>query len=137
MIIPDGSGAMSIIGLQQRRWRQLVSCVVAYAFALSVALAGFAAAGSLTLADAPGATGTTLCLHDGGEQPLSPADKSADCGHCKFCTVTGHKLLTATPISQHFVVRPANRAQLLESAWLIPGPIAHATPQPRGPPLTA
>ncbi|HXW23156.1 MAG TPA: hypothetical protein VEK73_00295 [Xanthobacteraceae bacterium] len=128
---------MSIIGLQQRRWRRLMSCVVAYAFALYVALAGFAAARALTLADVPGAAGAALCLHDAGDAPPAPADNSGDCDHCKFCPVAGHELLAAAPASQHFVAHQADRAPLLAADWLIPGPIAHATPQPRGPPRTA
>ncbi len=128
---------MSIVRPKQRRWRQAVSCFVAYAFALYVALAGFAAAGSLTFDAAPGATGTALCLHDGGEQPLAPADNSGGDEHCKFCTASGHQAFTAPAMVHQAAARAAEPAVPPSADPPAFRPRAHAAAQPRGPPRTA
>jgi hypothetical protein len=129
---------MSIIGLQQRRiWRRLLSCAVAYAFALHVALFGFAAARSTTLAGDQDALGFALCLHDDGSAPLAPDGNSGGDDHCKLCTAAAHKLFAPPSVPQRFVMRRVDKAPLLAGDWFIPSPIEHATPQPRGPPRTA
>jgi hypothetical protein len=129
---------VSIIGLQRRRtWRRLVSCVVAYAFALHVALFGFAAARAATLAGDQDTLGVALCLHDDGGTPAAPDGNSGGDDHCKLCTAAGHKLFVPPSMPQRLVMREADKAPLPAAEWFIPAPIKHATPQPRGPPHTA
>jgi hypothetical protein len=125
-----------VIGFGHRRpWRRLTSCVVAYAFALHVALFGLAMP-PVALAADQGALGAALCLHDQGA-PLAPDGNSDGDGHCKLCTAAGHKLFAAPASALRLVVRPADTVLQPAADRFVPDPSAHARPQPRGPPRTA
>jgi hypothetical protein len=127
-----------VIGFRRRRtWRRLTSCVIAYAFALQVALFGLAAPRLAAFAadqDALSAAG--LCLHD-QNAPLAPAGNSGGNEHCKFCPAAAHTVF-APPATPHgFVMRTAEAAAAPAGDGFILRPLAHATAQPRGPPPTA
>jgi hypothetical protein len=124
------------IGLRQRRvWRQLVSCLAAYAFALQMVLLAFAvpAAG---LATDQAVLGGALCLHD-KDAPLAPAQNSGGEDHCKFCPAGGHPVFTAPVLLHQAVVRTAKAAAPPTVDAFTPRARTHASAQPRGPPLVA
>jgi Protein of unknown function (DUF2946) len=128
---------VSISGLQQRRtWRQLTSCLIAYAFALQLVLLGFAAPRIAALAADQDALSAGLCLHDQGA-PSAPVDNSGGDEHCKFCTAAAHQVFTAPSIPHHLVVRAADAAVQPATDQYVARPPAHASQQPRGPPRTA
>jgi hypothetical protein len=128
---------VSITGLQHgRTWRQLTSCLIAYAFALQLVLLGFAAPRIAALAADPDALSAGLCLHDQGA-PSAPAGNSGGDEHCKFCTAAAHQVFTAPSIPHHPVVRAADAAVPPASDRSVHQCRAHATAQPRGPPRTA
>jgi len=114
-------------------WRQATSLVVAYAFALHVALFGFAAAQSAGLTD-PGALDVALCLHDDGTTPSLPAQEPGGAEHCKLCTLGGYPLLVAPAIAPHAVIAAPDNAPRLATDWFIPSVFQHASARPRGPP---
>jgi hypothetical protein len=125
------------MGFQHRRiWRQLASCLVAYAFALQLVLLGFAAPQIAAPAVDRDVLSAGLCLHDQGG-PLAPAGNSGADEHCKFCTAAAHQVFTAPAIPHHTVVRTAEAAAPPASERFAPRSRTHATAQPRGPPPTA
>jgi hypothetical protein len=129
---------VSITGLQQRRtWRQLTSCLIAYAFAVQVALFGLAAPRLAALTADQDVLSAGLCLHD-QDAPLAPAGNSGGDEHCKFCPAAAHTFV-APPATPHgFVMRTAEAAAATTgNDGFILRPLAHATAQPRGPPPTA
>jgi len=128
-----------VSGIDDRRrhiWRRFVSCFAAYAFALQMVLFAFAAAPAAGLGADPDALSAGLCLHD-KSAPLAPAQNSGGDEHCKFCPVGGHQVFTAPAPPHHAVVRAAEIAAPPAADALAPRPRAHASAQPRGPPLTA
>jgi hypothetical protein len=126
-----------VIGSRPRRpWRQLTSCVVAYAFALQIALFGLAAPRVAALAADQDALSIGLCLHDQGAPP-APAGNSGGDEHCKFCPAAGHTVVTPPATPHGFVVRTAEDAAAPPGDRFIVRPLAYATAQPRGPPPTA
>jgi hypothetical protein len=127
---------VSGIGLRQRRvWRQLVSCLAAYAFALQMVLFAFAAPVAGLAADQAVLSGA-LCLHD-QDAPLAPTQNSGGEDHCKFCPAGGHPVFTAPALPHHAVVRTAEAAAPPTADAFTPRARAHASAQPRGPPLVA
>jgi hypothetical protein len=125
------------MGLRQRRtWRQLTSCIIAYAFALQIVFLSFAAPPIGSLATDPDVLTAALCLHDQGA-PLAPADNSGADQHCKFCTAAAHNIFTSPSIPHHLVVRVADAAVPPAGDRMVPRSRAHVTAQPRGPPRTA
>jgi hypothetical protein len=125
------------IGLRQRRvWRQLVSCLVAYAFALQMVLLAFAASPVSGLGADQGALNAALCSHD-KSAPLAPAPSSGGGEHCKFCPAGGHQAFTAPTAVQHTIVRTAETAAPPITDASPPHARAHASAQPRGPPPAA
>ena len=127
-----------MIGFGRRRtWRRLTSCVIAYAFALQMALFGLAAPrlAAFAVGDQD-ALSAGLCLHD-QNAPLAPAGNSGGDEHCKFCPAAAHTVF-APPATPHgFVMRTAAAAAAPTGDGFILRPLAHATAQPRGPPPTA
>ena len=128
---------MSGIGLRQRRvWRQLASCIVAYAFALQMVLLAFAAPPVPGLGADQGALNAALCSHD-QSAPLAPAHNSGGDEHCKFCPAGGHQAFTAPTLPQHAIVRTAEAAAPPIADAFAPRARSHASAQPRGPPPAA
>ena len=128
---------MSGIGAGQRHiGRRLVSCLVAYAFALQMVLFAFATPviGGVT-ADAD-ALAAGLCVHD-MSAPLAPAQNSGGEEHCKFCPAGGHSTFAAPTPPHHAIIRTAEAAALPSPGALAPPTRTHASAQPRGPPRTA
>jgi len=125
-----------VMGVEHGRiWRQLVSCAVAYAFALQIVLFGFAAPPVAARAADQDALNAALCLHDQGA-PSAPADTSGAGEHCKFCPGGSH-VFTAPELPHYVVVRAAEATALSSTGALAPPPRTHTSAQPRGPPLTA
>jgi hypothetical protein len=128
---------VSSIGLRQRRvWRQLVSCIAAYVFALQMVLFAFAAPAIAGLTPDQNALSAALCSHD-KSAPLAPAHNSGGDEHCKFCPAGGQQAFTAPAALHHMVVRTAEAAAPTTTAALAPRARTHASAQPRGPPLVA
>jgi hypothetical protein len=126
---------VSIIGFGRGGlWRQATSLLVAYAFAVHVALFGFVAAQSASLAADQAVLGAALCLHDDGTAPSLPDQNSG--GHCKLCTVAGAMLL-APPARAHLLAAASAKIAGSAADWFIPSFIAHASARPRAPPPTA
>ena len=124
-------------GFRQRRvfWR-LASCVAAYAFALQMLLAAFAAPPVPGLGADQDALYAALCSHD-QSTPLAPAQNSGGDEHCKFCPAGGQQVFTAPALPHHLIVRTAEAAAPTTPAGVAPRAHAHASAQPRGPPRTA
>jgi hypothetical protein len=131
----DPGGEVRVSLYRRRRpWRQLVSCVIAYAFALQLVLVGLAAPRVAAFAAGEDALAAGLCLHD-QDAPLAPGDGGGDeC--CKFCTAS-HLVFTAPVIAHGPVVRTADTVAPPSFDRFIPRARAHASAQPRGPPRTA
>jgi hypothetical protein len=127
---------MSGIGVQRHLWRRLVSCLVAYAFALQMVLFAFAAPAVAGLAADQDALSAALCQHDKAA-PVTPAQNSGGEEHCKFCPAGGHQVFTAPTPPHHAIVRAAESAALPSPGALAPPSRANASAQPRGPPLIA
>ena len=127
---------MSGIGLQRHIWRRLVSCAVAYVFALQMVLVAFAAPAFAGLAAGQDALSAALCAHD-KSAPGVPAQNSDSDEHCKFCPAGGHQAFTPPAPPHHVILRAANVATLSSSNGLTPRTRSHASAQPRGPPLAA
>jgi hypothetical protein len=128
---------MSANGSRRKRaWRQLTSCVVAYAFALQMALFGLAAPRPAAFAAGQDALSAGLCLHD-QDAPLAPAGNSGGDEHCKFCPAAAHTVYAPLATSHGFVMCTAAAAAAPTGDGFILRPLAHATAQPRGPPPTA
>jgi hypothetical protein len=137
VIITPGEQRVRFTGFQHKRtWRQLVSCVVAYAFALQLVLFGFAAASALAHTADQDVLAAGLCLHAAGA-PLAPADNPGADEHCKFCPVGGHPVFTAPAMAHQTIVRTAEAAAPPAADQLVSRSRAHAAAQPRGPPPTA
>jgi len=135
VMIAPGELRVSVMGIRRARmWRQVIGCLVAYAFALQVVLLGFGAPVAAPVADQEALT-AALCLHDAGAPP-APADKAAD-EHCKLCTAGAHQAFTAPAAAQHAIVRTAETAALPATDAFAPPARTHASAQPRGPPPTA
>jgi hypothetical protein len=111
-----------------------MSCVIAYAFALQLALVGLAAPRVAAIAAGEEALAAGLCLHD-QDAPLAPGNGGNE--HCKLCTAAAHTIFTAPPIPCHSIVRTAEAAAPPAADRFISRPLAHITAQPRGPPLAA
>jgi hypothetical protein len=128
---------MSAIGAGQRHFgRRLVSCLVAYAFALQMVLFAFAAPAVAGLTSDEKALAAGLCLHD-KSAPLAPAQNSGGEEHCKFCPAGGHSIFAAPTPPHHVIVRAAEAAALPSSGALAPRTRTNASAQPRGPPPAA
>jgi hypothetical protein len=127
---------VSGIGLQRHLWRRLLSCLVAYAFALQMVLFAFAAPAVAGLAVGDDAFSAALCQHDKGA-PVTPAHNSGGDEHCKLCPAGGHQVFTAPAPPYHAIVRAAESAALRSPGALPPPSRANASAQPRGPPLAA
>ena len=128
---------MSGIGLRRRRlWRQLVSCLAAYAFALQMVLFAFAVPAAARLTADQGALNAALCSHD-TSLPLAPAQNSGGEEHCKFCPAGGQQAFTAPSLPHHAIVRTAEAAAPPPADAFAPPARAHACAQPRGPPPAA
>jgi len=128
---------VSGIGAGERHiGRRLVSCLVAYAFALQMVLVAFAAPAVAGVASDQDALAAGLCLHDQGA-PIAPAQNSGGEEHCKFCPAGGHSIFAAPAPPQHAIVRSAEAAVLPSTGAIAPPSRAHAAGQPRGPPRTA
>ena len=128
---------MSDIGPRERHiGRRLVSCLVAYAFALQMVLVAFAAPAIAGFSADQDALAAGLCLHD-RSAPLAPAQNSGGEEHCKFCPAGGHPILAAPMPPHHATIRLAEAAALPPTGALAPPSPAHASAQPRGPPRTA
>ena len=117
---------------QQRAWRQFVSCLAAYAFALQLVLVAFAVPAIAGLAADQDALAAALCTHD-KSAPAAPAQHSSD-EHCKFCPAGGHPMFTAPALSHHAIVRTAEAAAPPPIDALASRERAHLSAQPRGPP---
>src|SRR5262245_17344611 len=121
------------MGLRRRRvWRQLVSCLAVYAFALQMLLVAFAAPPTLGLGADPDAL-AAVCTHD-KSAPLAPTQNPSGDEHCKFCPAGGHQIFTAPALSHHAILRTAEAAALPLAAAPPPRTRVHASAQPRGPP---
>jgi hypothetical protein len=124
-------------GFRQRGvWRQLASCIVAYAFALQMVLLAFAAPPVPGLGADQGALNAALCSHD-KSTPLVPAHNSGGDEHCKFCPAGGHHVFNAPTLPNHAIVRTAEAAAPPITDAFAPRSRAHASAQPRGPPPAA
>ena len=117
---------------QQRAWRQFVSCLTAYAFALQMVLVAFAAPAIAGLAADQDALAAALCTHD-KSAPAAPAQHSNE-EHCKFCPAGGHQVFTAPALSHGAIVRTAEATAPPPTDAVAPRPRAHLSAQPRGPP---
>ena len=125
---------MSGIGpRRQRVWRRLVSCLLAYAFALQMVLLAFAMPAIAGLAADQDALSAALCTHD-KSAPLAPLQHSGGEEHCKFCPAGGHPVIAAPALSHHAIVRTAEEAAPPATDAFATHPRAHASAQPRGPP---
>ena len=125
---------MSVMGFRQRRvWRQLVSCLAAYALALQMLLVAFAAPPVAGLGADQDALTAALCMPD-KSAPLAPAQNSPGDEHCKFCPAGGHQAFAAPALAHHLIVRTAEAAAPPIASTVAPHPRAHASAQPRGPP---
>ena len=128
---------VSGIGAGQRHIaRRLVSCLVAYAFALQMLLFAFAVPADAGLTSDAAALAAGLCLHD-KSTPAAPAQNSGGEEHCKFCPAGGHPIFAAPAPPQHAILRPAEPAALPSTGALAPPSRAHTSAQPRGPPPAA
>jgi hypothetical protein len=128
---------VSGIGAERRHLgRRLVSCLVAYAFALQMVLFAFAAPAVAGLTSDEEALAAGLCLHD-KSAPLAPAQNSGGEEHCKFCPAGGHSIFAAPTSPHHAIVRAAEAAALPSTGALAPPSRAHTFAQPRGPPPAA
>ena len=128
---------VSGIGHRQRHIGQrLVSCLVAYVFALQMVLFAFAAPTVAGLTSDADAIAAGLCLHD-KSAPLAPAQNSGGEEHCKFCPAGGHSIFAAPTPPHHTIMRTAEAAALPSIGALAPPSRAHASAQPRGPPPAA
>jgi hypothetical protein len=128
-----GEVRVSGIGLQRRVWRRLVSCLVAYAFALQMVLFGFAAPALAGFAADEAALAAALCTHD-KSAPLTPTHNSGGDEHCKLCPAGGHQAFTAPTLHHQTIVRTAEAVAPPIADALAPRARAHASAQPRGPP---
>jgi len=128
---------VSGIGASQRHFgRRLVSCLVAYAFALQMVLFAFAAPAVAGHASDEEALAAGLCLHD-KSAPAAPAQNSGGEEHCKFCPAGGHSIFAAPTPPHHAIIRLAEAAALPSPDALAPPSRAHPSAQPRGPPPAA
>lgn len=128
---------VSGIGAGQRHiGRRLVSCLIAYAFALQMVLVAFAAPAVAGLTSDADALAAGLCLHD-KSAPLAPAQNSGGEEHCKFCPAGGHPLLAAPTPPHHAIIRAAEATALPFNDAPAPPSRTHASAQPRGPPPAA
>jgi hypothetical protein len=128
---------MSAIGIGRRQiGRRLVSCLVAYAFALQMVLFAFAAPAVAGLTSDEDALAAGLCLHD-KSAPLAPAQNPGGEEHCKFCPAGGQPIFAAPAIAHYSIARAAEVAAPPITEPLAPRTRTHATAQPRGPPRTA
>jgi hypothetical protein len=124
-------------GFRQRGvWRQLASCLAAYAFALQMVLLAFAAPTVPGLGADQGALNAALCSHD-KSAPFAPAHNSGGDEHCKFCPAGGHQAFAAPTLPHHSIVRTAEAAAPPATHAFVPPLRAHASAQPRGPPPAA
>lgn len=124
-------------GFRQRGvWRQLASCIVAYAFALQMVLLAFAASPVPGLGADQGALNAALCSHD-QNAPLAPAHNSGGDEHCKFCPAGGHQAFAAPALPHHSIVRTAEAAAPPATDAVAPRARSNASAQPRGPPPAA
>jgi hypothetical protein len=131
------STRVSGIGIRRRQTgRRLVSCLVAYAFALQMVLFAFAAPAAAGLTADEAALAASVCTHD-KSAPFGPAQNSGGEEHCKFCPAGGHSIFAAPTPPHHAIVRAAEAAALPSTGALAPPSRAHASAQPRGPPLAA
>jgi Protein of unknown function (DUF2946) len=120
-----------------RLWRGLVGCVIAYALIINALLAGIV--GAEWVAQAAAGLVGEHCLTDAraaGPDP-APAGQPDDSSHCAFCTlaVGGPAVLPSSPSAA--VIAP--RASALPGASdhdLVHGP-GHPGKLPRGPPQQA
>jgi hypothetical protein len=127
---------VSTIGSRQRHLgRRLVSCLVAYAFALQMVLVSFAAPAVAGLSTDQEVLAAGLCLHDQGA-PGAPAQNSGGDEHCKFCSA-GHPIFAAPAPPHHAIIRAAEAAVSPSTGALAPRSRPHVSAQPRGPPRTA
>jgi hypothetical protein len=124
------------MGARQRLWRQLASCVVAYALALQMILLSFAAPPLAARGADQDALAAAVCLHD-QSGPRAPVNNSGGDEHCKYCTAGGHQVFTAPALPHHQIVRTAEVAAAPATDAFVPPSRAHASAQPRGPPPTA
>src|SRR5215469_11860508 len=85
---------------QRHIGRRLVSCLVAYAFALQMVLFAFAAPAVAGLTSDEEALAAGLCLHD-KSAPVAPAQNSGGEEHCKFCPAGGHSIFAAPTPPHH------------------------------------
>jgi hypothetical protein len=137
VIVPEGNNKVSGIDHRRRHiWRRLVSCLVAYAFALQAVLFAFAVPAVAGLAPDRDTLSAALCLHD-KNAPLAPANNSSGDEHCKFCPLGGHHVFTTPAMAPHAVVRTAERASRPAGDLSAPRARTHVSAQPRGPPLAA
>jgi hypothetical protein len=128
---------VSGIGARHRHiGRRLVSCLVAYAFALQMVLFAFAAPAAAGLTADEAALAASVCTHD-KSAPFGPAQNSGGEEHCKFCPAGGHSIFATPTPPHHAIVRAAEAAALPSTGALAPPSRAHASAQPRGPPPTA
>jgi hypothetical protein len=137
VIIAPGEQRVSGIGVKQARmWRRLLSCAVAYAFALQIVLLSFVAPAIAAAPADQDVLAAGLCLHD-QSTPVSPGNNSGGDEHCKFCTAGGHQVFAAPTPAHHAIVRVAEAAAPPATDPLALSPRAHTAAQPRGPPLSA
>jgi len=116
--------------------RRLVSCLLAYAFALQMVLVTFAAPAVAGLTSDEDALAAGLCLHDKGA-PAAPAQNSGGEEHCKFCPAGGHTIFAAPAPPHHAITRTAEAAALPPTGAIAPPSRPHVSTQPRGPPFAA
>ena len=128
---------VSGIGTRERHiWRRLVSCLVAYAFALQMVFFAFAAPAVAGLTSDEDALAAGLCLHD-KSVPAAPTQNSGGEEHCKFCPAGGHTILAAPTPPHHTIVRLPEAAALPSKSAVAPPTRTNASAQPRGPPPAA
>jgi hypothetical protein len=128
---------VSGIGPRQRHiGRRLVSCLVAYAFALQMVLFVFAAPAVAGLTSDEDALAAGLCVHD-KSAPLAPAQNTGGEEHCKFCPAGGHSVFAVPTPPHHAIIRAAEAAALSTTSAPVPRTRGHASAQPRGPPPAA
>ena len=128
---------VSDLGIRRRHiGRRLVSCLVAYVFALQMVLFAFATPAAAGFAADQDALSAGVCLHD-KSAPGAPAQNSDSQEHCKFCPTGSHQAFTAPAPPYHTILRATEAAAspVVESA--VRPARTHTTPQPRGPPRSA
>ena len=122
-------------------WRQVVSCLAAYALVLHAILIGATTGAAAKAVKADGTPRFELCLHDGGvfdtASSGTPHDPSKSERHCPFCVAGGAAFVPPKPFFVSCAPEAVVRLQAPGLNRDLPPSPKLLCEQPRGPPLPA